>query len=116
MRIPHLLVARADCLFRYYLLKRWGAPDKIQCFTCAFYFHPDFIDVGHIISRGSYATRWLEDNCRPQCRHCNRNLHGNNLLDKVSTEDYDWLRHIALDPKFRFSEEFIKSIIEKYGS
>lgn len=32
---------------------------------------------GHFVSRGKYGTRWLDENCHPQCPACNVFLHGN---------------------------------------
>jgi hypothetical protein len=29
------------------------------------------IQNGHFMGRAKYATRWHEDNCRPQCYGCN---------------------------------------------
>lgn len=47
-----------------------------RCYTCG------KVDVtlqcGHFVSRQYLATRWSEDNCRPQCVGCN--LFGNGQL------------------------------------
>ena len=40
-----------------------------QCYTCGKTEGP--MQCGHFVSRQYLATRWSEDNCRPQCWGCN---------------------------------------------
>lgn len=43
------------------------------CYTCG--KQGGVLHCGHFVSRQYLATRWREDNCRPQCAGCN--LFGN---------------------------------------
>lgn len=51
--------------------------DRIECYTCGHTYHYREMQCGHYIGRGNHITRWLEDNCRPQCKTCNEYKHGN---------------------------------------
>ena len=48
-----------------------------SCYTCGRYLPWKDLDCGHFISRRFISTRFDLNNMRPQCRHCNRDLHGN---------------------------------------
>ncbi len=41
------------------------------CFTCGSRKHWKEIQAGHFMSRRHMATRWHEDNVKPQCVKCN---------------------------------------------
>ena len=41
------------------------------CFTCGSRKHWKEIQAGHFMSRRHTATRWHEDNVKPQCVKCN---------------------------------------------
>jgi hypothetical protein len=45
---------------------------NVECFTCCYESHWKGMDAGHWRSRGRAATRWDSDNCRPQCKACNK--------------------------------------------
>lgn len=53
------------------------------------------MQCGHFQKRGDLATRFHEDNCRPQCAHCNTTLGGNpeifeeELRDEIGDERVD---------------------------
>lgn len=49
----------------------------VQCYTCDAIYPITRIQCGHFIPRGNNCTRFLIDNCRPQCVNCNQFLHGN---------------------------------------
>ena len=110
-----VLIYEADRVFREAMLIKWGAPDRIKCCTCHHFFIPDFIDVGHILGRArSFAVRWYEPNVLPQCRHCNRTMDGNNIVNCISAEEYQRIFTIAHDRSFRLTDEFIQEVINKY--
>jgi hypothetical protein len=50
----------------------------VSCYTCSKLLHWKKIQNGHFVSRQYLATRWEEDNCRPQCVGCN--VFGNGQL------------------------------------
>ena len=43
----------------------------VPCYTCGRKYDFKKIQCGHFQSRKNYATRWNEDNARPQCYGCN---------------------------------------------
>jgi hypothetical protein len=47
-----------------------------KCFTCPKRDHWKNLQCGHFITRNNRATRWDEDNCRPQCAECNMYKNG----------------------------------------
>lgn len=43
----------------------------VRCYTCEAILPWQEAECGHFVSRGHLATRYDEQNCRPQCRSCN---------------------------------------------
>lgn len=110
------LIKRADDLFRKFMRKLWGAPERIQCTHCQHWFLPEQIEVGHIVGRGNYAVRWKIKNALPLCRECNQNNGATSELVKfISNEDYQELWTLATDRTFRLTEEFILEEIKPYA-
>jgi hypothetical protein len=109
------LIDRADTLFRNFLLKQWGAPDRIECRHCHYCFLPQQITVGHIIERRNFATRWKVKNTIPLCGVCNQ-LDGLSFhsCDLISNADYEELWTLSRDPNFRLTEDFIMNEIKPY--
>lgn len=92
---------QADRLFSTLVrLKHVTDQGYVQCYTCDKFVHFNNIQCGHFIPRGEKMTRFLEENCRPQCHHCNVVLSGNltEFEDRLNI-DYpglpDRLRDIA---------------------
>lgn len=56
-----------DSTFSRYIRAKY--PSK--CYTCGIRKTRKKLQCGHFISRLYLATRWEEDNCRPQCAGCN---------------------------------------------
>ncbi len=48
----------------------------VHCYTCPTLLPWRAIQCGHWQRRGHGLTRWLKDNARPQCPHCNMDLNG----------------------------------------
>ena len=66
------IVKKLDVIFSQYIrLKYADKNGMVKCFTCDSKFHWKKIQNGHFRSRRYYATRWNEQNCRPQCVRCN---------------------------------------------
>ena len=87
------------------------------CYTCR---QPnDKLQCGHFVPRQYLATRWSEDNCRPQCWGCN-GFGGGKLLDfeehlieelgKKKVEALKQSRHQIL----KLDEAWYLTEIEKY--
>ena len=61
----------------------------VDCFTCGVTKSWKYeIDAGHFQSRGKYATRWDEQNVKPQCKRCNGFRGG---------EQYLFAKHLDLE-------------------
>lgn len=66
------LKKKLDEIFsRYIRLKHSKDDGKSSCYTCGVEKHWRELQNGHFISRSYLATRFNEDNCRPQCVGCN---------------------------------------------
>jgi hypothetical protein len=59
-------------LSRYIRLKYADGNGLVPCYTCNRKLPIAQIQNGHFIHRADMATRFLEDNCRPQCPACNQ--------------------------------------------
>jgi hypothetical protein len=66
------IVKDLDAAFsRYIRLRAVNLDGFVECYTCGRSYEWKKIQCGHFMSRARYATRWHEDNCRPQCYGCN---------------------------------------------
>lgn len=68
------LIKNLDVIFSQYIrLKYADNNGMVKCFTCEKVGHwkNGGIQCGHFRSRRFYATRFDENNCRPQCVRCN---------------------------------------------
>ena len=69
------LIKRADKVFSKYIRLSWANNNGMcQCYTCPKVIFWLYIQNGHFQSRGIFALRFEEDNCRPQCFECNGNM------------------------------------------
>jgi hypothetical protein len=72
------LVADLDIIFsRYIRLKDADIYGNVACISCGKTDNWKMMDCGHFIPRAHMYTRFAENNCRPQCHHCNRHKDGN---------------------------------------
>lgn len=58
----------------------------VECYTCKNVMPYNEAQCGHFISRKELGTRWLLENCRPQCHTCNVDKRGNLELFKERLE------------------------------
>lgn len=73
-----------------------------KCVSCGRIFRWQDMDCGHFIpkSRGA-SVRWVEENCHPECRGCNRFDHGHlvgytlHMIDMYGREKIDELKREA---------------------
>lgn len=81
-----------EAMHRIYMKDGWGT-----CYTCGKITSK--LDVGHFIGRGWYSNRWDFENCRMQCRDCNRFQEGlKGVFKKKLEQEYGEMR-IALKEK-----------------
>lgn len=65
------------------------------------------------------ATRWDEDNCRPQCKECNVFKHGNISVFKerlIKEKGHEWFECLERKAKrtVKFSQADIENMINHY--
>lgn len=66
------LKKKLDAIFSQYIRRKYaGVEGLVKCYTCSTVKHWKEIQNGHWIPRHNLATRFSEDNCRPQCVACN---------------------------------------------
>lgn len=82
----------ADAIFSKYIRHKHADDNGyIRCYTCGKVRLVKEMQCGHFISRTKYATRFDEDNCRPQCVACNMFHEGNGYIfgKKLEAEGID---------------------------
>jgi len=61
-----------DTVYSIYIRNRHAdSMGNVECYTCRKQFTVKTIQNGHFVSRQYLATRWSDNNCRPQCWGCN---------------------------------------------
>lgn len=58
----------------------------VKCYTCDRLMGIKDAQCGHYVKREHMYTRWLSDNCRPQCKECNEIKGGNYEIFKRRLE------------------------------
>lgn len=65
------LKKEADRVFSLYIRNKYAKNGYVKCYTCGKQLEIKQMQCGHFVSRSHLATRYSEDNCRPQCVGCN---------------------------------------------
>lgn len=89
---------------------------QIDCYTCGVSKDWKYeIDAGHFQSRGKYATRWHEDNVKPQCKRCNGFRGGEQyqFALRLGTDLADELVYLS-NQQARFTNEELLEKIKHY--
>ena len=72
------LKKQADKVFSLHIRTKYANwKGEVRCYTCDKVFTIKTIQCGHYVSRVYSNTRWLPENCRPQCYGCNVMKRGN---------------------------------------
>lgn len=103
---------KLDLLFGKHIKKM-----SVKCFTC----NKRAIECGHFMKRGNDATRWDEDNCRPQCWECNYPLEGNpDVFRKNLIAEIGEYRVAEVERKAKLDEKFLacdlQELINKFSA
>jgi hypothetical protein len=61
----------ADTYFSRYIRLKYSKDGSCTCYTCGTIKDIKEVDNGHYMKREHKATRYHENNCRPQCKTCN---------------------------------------------
>ena len=113
------LKKKLDTLFSLYIRQKY---DK-TCYTCG--GGGKVLQCGHFVSRMYLATRWDENNARPQCRMCNCLMNGRavdfeeRLIEEIGQEAVNILKRkrkeiTKLTPEWYEAE--IKLLTEKLAT
>ena len=89
---------------------------QVDCYTCGVSKDWKYeIDAGHFQSRGKYATRWHEDNVKPQCKRCNGFRGGEQyqFALRLGTDLADELVYLS-NQQARFTNEELLEKIKHY--
>lgn len=110
-----------DYVFSLFIRHKYA--DKhgmVKCFTCPVVLPIKDIQNGHYKKRGHKATRFLEQNCRPQCPNCNK-LHNEDesIYKKALEFEYegitDWLDEQA-SLTYKATRDELKQLLIEYRS
>jgi ribosomal protein L37E len=113
------LTSDLDYVFSQYLRNKYA--DKtgvVECYTCNKKYKISEMQCGHFMGRSNLSTRWMEDNCRPQCEQCNCYKDGNieefeYRLHKENNALVEYLREIARQA-VRPTRDELKGLILEY--
>lgn len=109
------LKKRLDAVFSKYIRAKFP---KV-CYTCK--KPSDKLQCGHFVSRQYLATRWDEDNCRPQCWGCNGFGNGQlldfeeNLINEIGLKKVKALK-LSRHQVLKLDREWYLTEIEKYAT
>lgn len=67
----------ADLYFSRFIRLKHSEDGKCTCYTCGVVLDIKEVDNGHYMKREHKATRYHENNCRPQCKTCNGDIKHN---------------------------------------
>lgn len=93
------LKSKLDKEFSLFIRLRDAMPNGFfRCISCGQIKPFEQADNGHYFSRTHLSTRFDENNCHAECRHCNRfkadHLEGYrvNLINKIGQQKFDLLK------------------------
>lgn len=100
-----LALSAADKWFSHYIRFKYAFERNgewwCECYTCRSHFKMKECDNGHWQKREHKATRFHEDNARPQCTECNQHHKGEfakfeeRLIEDIGLEKVNELKHLA---------------------
>lgn len=105
---------------KYIRLKYSDEHGYCRCISCGKVHFWKQIQNGHYMSRRHLATRWSEDNCRPQCVACNifnqgaAQMYRRNLVEQIGEERVTWIESFAHTSAKEKSDFEYKAMIEEY--
>ena len=113
------LVSDLDQVFSQYIRNKHADKNGIvECYTCGVKQKVSEIQCGHFMGRSNFGTRWMENNCRPQCMECNYFKSGNieefeYNLDKENNALVEYLRECAREV-YKPTKDELKALIFEY--
>lgn len=110
-----------DKIFSQYIRQKYAKDGIVKCYTCGSAKTIKEIQNGHFVSRSYLATRFSEDNCRPQCVGCNvfgggrLPIFGSNLekeTNGITTQLYREAQKIVKDYPYQEKIDYYKKLIQ----
>lgn len=83
------LKRKLDALHSEWIRRKDAKGGMVACVTCGAVKRWQEIQCGHFVSRVHLATRFLEQNCAPQCSTCNV-LRRGNMVEYVVWMEANW--------------------------
>lgn len=81
------LKKKLDSIFSIWIrMKDVDINGEVCCYTCGKKSHWKYLQCGHFMSRRHHATRWDEENCKPQCAGCNIFNQGNGPMFSINLQ------------------------------
>lgn len=109
-----------DRIFSVFIRITYADPQGyVRCYTCEQILPWQESQCGHFIPRGNDATRYDEDNCRPQCSFCNEHRNGmpesfeEHLRDDLGDEAVDALLAKGRTT-YQFTDDAYRRLIQYY--
>lgn len=111
----------ADTYFSRYIRLKYSHNGKCTCYTCGSLRDVTDIDNGHFQKREHQATRYHEDNCRPQCKTCNGDIKHNgkqiefreNLVREIGEDNVQEIEQLARSV-FKTNYKHFKDLADYY--
>lgn len=90
------LKKKLDTVFSLYIRHSYATGGYCTCYTCGRELPIKEIQCGHLFSRARQSTRYVSENCRPQCFGCN-------VMQKGKYDEFHprMIREIGLDEYMR---------------
>lgn len=111
----------ADNYFSRYIRLLFSVNGKCTCYTCGTILPIKEVDNGHYQKRGHQATRYHEDNCRPQCKTCNGDTKHNgkqdefrvNLVNEIGEERVHEVERLS-KTVFKVNAKYFREVADEY--
>tara|TARA_R110002051_G_C8769409_1_gene503373 strand:+ start:36938 stop:37588 length:651 start_codon:yes stop_codon:yes gene_type:complete len=115
------VMSLADTYFSRFIRLKHSKNGFCTCYTCGTLKEIKNVDNGHFEKRGNQATRYHENNCRPQCKTCNGNTSGNGrqkefrkqLVNEIGEIEVLEIERLA-KTTFKTNSLHFKDVADKY--
>lgn len=114
------MIGKVDRIFSRYIRELNAKYGLCRCYTCGTSQSIALTDCGHFMSRYHMATRFDENQCRPQCVECNRYKNGNlkvfeiRLKAELGEQTVENIR-IKAKSVCKFTREDLEAIYTNYS-
>ena len=111
----------ADLYFSRYIRLKHSSEGLCSCYTCGTIKDIKDVDNGHYLKREHKATRFHENNCRPQCKTCNGDTKHNgkqiefreNLVNEIGIDAVEQIESLGRTT-IKANGYFYRQIADEY--